>query len=372
MEWRGAPTKVARPNSADALQSAPAMNELGRNVRFAFRTLFRTPGPAVAAVLSLAIGIGANTALFSVVNGLLLKPLPYPDPDRLGLIWLHSPGIGIFQDWPSPGQFLDIKAQNRSFDDMAIMHGSAQTLTGGAESARVQQLRTTPNLFAMLGATTILGRLPTADDDLPGKPRVGVLSHGFWQQQFGGDPTIVGRNLTVNGAPLTVIGVLRPELIVNNEVVPTVGGSRRSTTWPRWTNACIARWRVNGSRWSCSRVRGLCACARGRWHLQRDVVSRVARHTRHRHPDGARRRTPCRPQDDLRTGPRVDSRWRHRRDDRRIRIDESDEKPALRGEPVGSDDVRSRAAVTERRGARGQLHPGSPRDAHRAVGGAAR
>jgi predicted permease len=200
------------------------MNELGRNIRFAFRTLSRTPGPIVAAILSLAIGIGANTALFSVVNGLLLKPLPYPDPDRLGLIWLHSPGIGIFQDWPSPGQFLDLKAQNRSFDDMAIVHGSAQTMTGGAESVRVRQLRTTPNLFTILGATALLGRLPTADDDLPGKPRVAVLGYGFWQQQFGGDPSIVGRSLTVNGAPLTVVGVLRPGFALDHEVVPTVGG----------------------------------------------------------------------------------------------------------------------------------------------------
>jgi predicted permease len=200
------------------------MNELVRNVRVAFRMLARTPGPMVAAILSLAIGIGANTALFSVVNGLVLKPLPYPDPDRLGLIWLHSPGLGILEDWPSPGQFLDLKAQSRSFDDMAIMHGSPQTMTGSGESVRVRQLRTTPNLFTMLGATPFLGRLPTVDDDLPGKPRVGVLSYGFWQQQFGGEPSIVGRDLTINGRPLTVVGVLRPGFSLDNEVVPTVGG----------------------------------------------------------------------------------------------------------------------------------------------------
>jgi predicted permease len=203
------------------------VNELRQNVRFAFRMLARTPGPAIAAILSLAIGIGANTALFSVVNGLLLKPLPYPDPDRLGLIWLHSPGLGIFLDWPSPGQFADLKAQNRSFEDMAIMHGSAETLTGGTESVRVGRLRTTPNLFTMLGARPLFGRLLTADDDIPGKPRVAVLSHGFWQQQFGGDQKIVGRNLTLNGAPITVIGVLGPEFLMNHEVVPSVGGIER-------------------------------------------------------------------------------------------------------------------------------------------------
>ena len=101
------------------------MSQLTQHVRYALRMLRRTPGPAAAAILSLAIGIGANSALFSVVNGLLLTPLPYPDPDRLGLIWIHSSGLGIFQDWPSPGQFLDLKAQNRSFDDMAIVRGDS-------------------------------------------------------------------------------------------------------------------------------------------------------------------------------------------------------------------------------------------------------
>ena len=200
------------------------MNELRQNLRFAVRTLARSPGPAIAAILSLAIGIGANTALFSVVNGLLLTPLPYPDPDRLGLVWLHSPGIGILQDWPSPGQFLDLKAQNQSFDDAAIMHGAAETMTAGGDPLRVQRLRTTANLFRMLGAKPLLGRLFTADDDMPGKPHVAVLSHGFWQQQFGGDRTILGRTLTMNVGPVTVVGVLGPDFLLNHEIIPTVGG----------------------------------------------------------------------------------------------------------------------------------------------------
>ena len=87
------------------------LSVLGQQIRYALRRLLKTPGPAAAAVLSLAIGIGANTALFSVVNGLLLTPLPYPDPDRLGLIWIHSSGLGILQDWPSPGQFIDARCR---------------------------------------------------------------------------------------------------------------------------------------------------------------------------------------------------------------------------------------------------------------------
>src|SRR4030095_4277714 len=125
----------------------------------------------------LAIGIGANTAVFSVVDGLLLRPLPYPDPGRLGLIWIHSAGLGIFQDWPSPGHFLDITAQNRSFEDLAIVHGGTRTMTSGEEPVRLEVLRTSPSLFTMLGAQPLIGRLFTAEDDVPGPPRIAILSH---------------------------------------------------------------------------------------------------------------------------------------------------------------------------------------------------
>src|ERR1700686_2760887 len=98
------------------------------DLRYALRTLFRSPGITLLVIASLAIGIGANTAMFSVVNALLLKPLPYPDPDRLAILWLRSPGINIPQDWPSPGQYIDIQTENHSFEEMSISQGDSGTL----------------------------------------------------------------------------------------------------------------------------------------------------------------------------------------------------------------------------------------------------
>src|SRR5262245_9376397 len=106
------------------------MRSVLEDLRYAFRTLRRSPGLAFIIVVSLAIGIGANTAIFSVVNALLLKPLPYPDPNRLVVLWLRSPGINIPQDWPSPGQYIDVKNENRSFEDVSISQGRSGTLLG--------------------------------------------------------------------------------------------------------------------------------------------------------------------------------------------------------------------------------------------------
>ena len=199
------------------------MGAILSELRLAARSLRRAPAITIAALITLAIGIGANTAVFSVVDGLLLRPLPYPDPGRLGLIWIHSPGIGIFQDWPSPGHFLDVKAQNRSFEDLAIVHGGTRTMTGAEQPVRLEVLRTSSSLFTMLGARPLMGRLFTVDDEVSGPPRVAILSHGLWTRQFGSDPGIVGRSLTLDADQVTVVGVLRPEFFVNGEVIPTVG-----------------------------------------------------------------------------------------------------------------------------------------------------
>src|SRR5215510_10198820 len=107
-----------------------SMQAILQDIRYALRTLRRSPGLTSVIVLSLAIGIGANTAIFSLVNGLLLKPLPYPEPDRLAILWLRSPGINIPQDWPSPGQFTDVKNENHSFAELSISQGRVGTLIG--------------------------------------------------------------------------------------------------------------------------------------------------------------------------------------------------------------------------------------------------
>src|SRR5678809_579838 len=127
------------------------MTDFLQDVRYALRTFKRSAALTIVIVASLAIGIGANTAVFSVVNALLLKPLPYPEPERLAVLWLRSPGINIPQDWPSPGQYIDVRTQNRSFEEMSISLGRSGTLLGVAEAQRVEALRTSSSLFTLLG-----------------------------------------------------------------------------------------------------------------------------------------------------------------------------------------------------------------------------
>src|ERR1700693_5100469 len=193
-----------------------------QDLRYAVRMLRKNFALTTVIVLSLAIGIGANTAIFSVVNALLLKPLPYPQPDRLAILWLRSPGIGIPQDWPSPGQYMDIKAENHSFEKLSISIGGSFNLTGLDRPERLEGMRTSSTLLDMLGAKALLGRTFLPEEDKPGKPPVALLTYGVWKRLFGGDPRIIGRSLTLSGKEYTVAGVLRPDFLLNNEVVPTV------------------------------------------------------------------------------------------------------------------------------------------------------
>ncbi len=201
------------------------MQQVLQDFRYAVRKLRKNAGLTAVIVISLAIGIGANTAIFSVVNALLLRPLPYPQPDRLAVIWLHSPGIGIFQDWPSPGQYIDIQKQNHSFEEMAISQGRSMTLTGRDQPERIDALLTSSSLLHMLGAKTLLGRLLLPDEDKPGKPQVAILSFAIWKRFFSGDPQIVGRSITLNGTQYIVAGVLRKGFALNHEVMQTVSAT---------------------------------------------------------------------------------------------------------------------------------------------------
>jgi predicted permease len=207
-----------------------------QDVRYAIRTLRRSPGLTLVIVASLAIGIGANTAIFSVVNALLLKPLPYPDPERLGVLWLRSPGINIPQDWPSPGQYIDIQNENRSFEEMSISQGRAGTLLGPDQPQHVEALLTSSSLFHLLGAKPLHGRLLRPDEDRPGQPAVVILSHGFWKRVFNADPGIIGRHVTLNAIAegggdarnlFEVVGILGPEFLLNEEIMPTVASIRQ-------------------------------------------------------------------------------------------------------------------------------------------------
>jgi predicted permease len=213
------------------------MQSFLQNLRYALRTLRRSPGATFVIIASLSLGIGANTAVFSVVNALLLQPLPYPDANRLVVLWLRSPGINIPQDWPSPGQYVDIQTENRSFAEMSISQGRSGTLLGLERPERVEGLRTSSGLFRLLGATPLHGRLLLPEEDVPGKPPVVVLSHDVWRRLFNADPGVVGRSITLNGFAsggsgearnqFTVVGVLGPDFMLNDEVMPTVASIRQ-------------------------------------------------------------------------------------------------------------------------------------------------
>src|SRR6202011_972452 len=136
-----------------------------QDLRYAWRSLRKNALSTLVILASLGLGIGANSAVFSVVDALLLRPLPYPEPERLAAVWLHSPGIGIFRDWPSPGQYIDIQNENHSFDEMALAAGRNFTLSGREQPVRVSAMRMQSSLLAMLGAKARLGRLLLPEDD---------------------------------------------------------------------------------------------------------------------------------------------------------------------------------------------------------------
>jgi len=197
------------------------MHTLFQDLRFALRTLRKNMMLTVVMVASLAIGIGANSAIFSVVDALLLRPLPYPQPDRLAAVWLHSPAIGILRDWPSPGEYIDVQNENHSFEEMALAQSRTFILTGREQPERVFGLRAQSSLLEMLGAKPLLGRLLLPEEDKPGKPDVAILSERVWKRLFKADPGILGRTIVLNDNPFIVAGVLQRGFMLNAEVMPS-------------------------------------------------------------------------------------------------------------------------------------------------------
>ncbi|MEX2661213.1 MAG: ABC transporter permease [Vicinamibacterales bacterium] len=172
------------------------------------RRLVRAPLFSAVAILTLAVGIGANTAIFSVVNGVLLKPLPFADPERLVGVWHTAPGIDIPILSQGPTNYFVYRDENRSFEDFALWDGAAVSITGTGEPERVQALRVTDGVFGILRVDPAVGRSFAREDDIPGAPDRVMLAHGYWQRTFGGDRTAVGRTLVVEGTPHEIIGVL--------------------------------------------------------------------------------------------------------------------------------------------------------------------
>lgn len=199
------------------------MNSWWQDFVFAGRVLRKNWFSTLVILISLGIGIGANTAIFSVVDALLLRPLPYPQPDRLAGVWLHSPALGIFRDWPSPGQFIDLQNENHSFEQMALAQTRPVILTGREQPEHLESMRTQSTLLAMLGAKAQVGRLLLPEEDVPGKPPVAILSDSVWRRLFNSDREIVGNTIVLNGKPFTVAGVLQRGFRLTGEVMPAEG-----------------------------------------------------------------------------------------------------------------------------------------------------
>ncbi len=183
------------------------MRNLIRDVRYAIRGLLRTPGFAAVTILTLALGIGANSAIFSVLNGVVLKPLPYPASDELVMLFHWYPEVDLQASVSVPA-FQDYREMNRVFSGLAALGATAGNLTGVGEPVRVQGVSVTADFFEVLGAEVALGRTFVPEEDVPGANQVLILSDGLWRRQFGGDPGIVGREVLFNDVAHTVIGVM--------------------------------------------------------------------------------------------------------------------------------------------------------------------
>ena len=182
----------------------------------------------MAAVLSLAIGIGANTSIFSVANALLFRTLPYDSPNRLVILWNRSLGLGITQDWFSTAQYFDIKTAHLGFEQVAIAIGGNFNLTGQGEPERVGAIRVSSNLLPMLGAHSARGRLLTSDEDSPGRPPTAVLTDGMWARHFGRDPHVIGRSIIINGQTYEVVGILPQSFSLSQETIPLLYGTEQA------------------------------------------------------------------------------------------------------------------------------------------------
>ncbi len=189
------------------------MRALWQDVRYGVRALAKSPGFTAVAALSLALGIAGTTAIFSVIDQVLLRPLPFAEPERLVIVWENDRLRGTQRERASMPDFLDFRAQARVFDALSAWQSADLTLTGQAEPERVVVGRVSANFFEMLGAKPLLGRTFAADEEQAGKHRVAVLSHKLWQQRFGANPNVLSGAITLDldAQPYTVIGVMPPE-----------------------------------------------------------------------------------------------------------------------------------------------------------------
>lgn len=207
-EMRRSQTPFKESPVAGGSTNSNFVADLMHDVRYAARLQRKNPGFTIVAVIALALGIGANTAIFSVVNTILLRPLPYKDPERLVMVWEDATRHGYPRDTPAAANFVDWRDQNQVFEGMAAIDDTSFNLTGSGDPERLEGRRVSANMFPLLGVEPQLGRVFTAAEDQPGAQRVVLLSFALWQRRFGGDSGIVGQSLTLNGESHVVVGVM--------------------------------------------------------------------------------------------------------------------------------------------------------------------
>jgi putative ABC transport system permease protein len=187
------------------------METLWQDLKYGARMLAKSPGFTAVAVIALALGIGANTAIFSVVNAVLLRSLPFQNPDRLVMVWENNRPRGRDQNVISPANYLDWQDQNSVFEQMAAMFDSRTNLTNVDDPEELPFQVVTTNFFDLLGVNAALGRAFVAEESERGHDNVAVLSHGLWRRRFGGDPGLIGKTIKLSGEDFTVIGVMPPD-----------------------------------------------------------------------------------------------------------------------------------------------------------------
>jgi putative ABC transport system permease protein len=219
--WLAASVDALRWGTAmrfrESTMGGDVMGGLAADVRYALRSLVKRPLFTTAAVLTLALGIGANGAVFSVSSTLLFRPLPYPDAHELVRIWAADPERGFYQVDINPADAWSWRERAGVFEDLAVVNEAAFTLTGGDRPERVEAVVGTPNVLSVLGVRVALGRDLQPDDNLPGAPRVVILTHEAWERRFGADPSLVGRTLVLDGTPATVVGITGPGFVFLDE-----------------------------------------------------------------------------------------------------------------------------------------------------------
>ncbi|HEY0729277.1 MAG TPA: ABC transporter permease, partial [Pyrinomonadaceae bacterium] len=214
------------------------MDAFLNDVRYAFRNLIKRPAFTLIAAITLALGIGANTAIFSSFYALLLKPLPFSELNNVVAVWDSYPTRGVTRNEVAMANYLDWQSQNQSFEQLALYRWWSANLTGIDPPERIQAFLITANFLDAVGVKPSMGRNFTADENQPGKDAVAILTHGLWQRRFGGDPNIVGKTITLDGTARTIVGVMperfkypsNAELYSPIAITPRMAGNRQFNT----------------------------------------------------------------------------------------------------------------------------------------------